>query len=150
MRRAIVGIAVIAMAVALLASPPKDTLAEWTDSEASSGSFTAATTVGPPISLSCSISGGRVTFSWGAPNAAGTATPTGYDWTLVNTLLLGPNDSGSVTGTSVQLPSYGIALGTSRFTVKSNAGGWVSSTGPTGTYSVVQVALSLVLGCSVP
>lgn len=55
MKRALVGMAVLAVAVALMVSPPRPTLASWVDTEQSTGSF-AAYTVPKPTITGCTAS----------------------------------------------------------------------------------------------
>jgi hypothetical protein len=126
------------------------TEASWTTKEVGTGSVSAGT-LGAPRTLSCSPVGLvlQPTFSWVAP--ASGLTPAGYHWTVSTaggTVL----ESGDVTGTSVQLPVPGLlSLGTYTFTVYAEAspvpGGWTSTTGPTGSYTLITSLLTL---CSVP
>jgi hypothetical protein len=151
-RRRMLGAALAASALiaAIALSGTTATEASWTTKEVGTGTVSAGT-LAAPRNLSCSPLGLvlQPTFSWLAP-AAG-LTPAGYHWTVTNaggTVL----ESGDVTGTSVQLPIPGLlSLGTYTFTVYAEAspvpGGWTSTTGPTGSYTLITSVLTL---CSVP
>lgn len=73
MKRALIGIAVLAVAAALLASPPRPTLASWTDAESSTGAFAALTVPPPVLGATCTLAPGTlglnpvITVTWSLP-----------------------------------------------------------------------------------
>ena len=73
MKRALVGIAVLAVAAALLVSPPRPTLASWADTESSRGAFAALTVPPPVLGATCALAPGTlglnpvITITWSLP-----------------------------------------------------------------------------------
>lgn len=140
-RRRLAGASVLALGATLAFAHTPQTLASWTDSEHTTGAFTAGS-VSPPTSLACSA--GLLTnvrFTWAAP--ASGLTPSGYIWTTFS-------HSESTTETSVTLSPGLLTLGTSTFSVVATSGGW-TSTPVTGTLSVLGVlGIPVTTDCSVP
>lgn len=73
MKRALVGLAVLAVAAALIVSPPRSTLASWGDAESATGSFDALTVPPPALGPTCTLAPGAlglnpvVTITWTLP-----------------------------------------------------------------------------------
>lgn len=73
MKRALVGLAVLAAAAALIVSPPRPTLASWVDTEYSTGSFGTLTVPPPILGPTCTLSPGVaglnpvITVTWSLP-----------------------------------------------------------------------------------
>lgn len=73
MKRALVGLAVLAVATALIVSPPRQTLASWVDGEQSYGAFGALTVPPPAFGATCTLAPGTaglnpvVTITWTLP-----------------------------------------------------------------------------------
>jgi hypothetical protein len=143
-RRYLAGAGLLVIAGTLALAQTQQTLASWTDSEHTTGSF-AAGSVSPPTSLACTAGLlTNVTFTWGAP--AGGLTPSGYTWTVTGAF----SDSGSTTTTSATLHSGLLAIGTATFSLVATVGGW-TSTPVTGTVHVLGVlGIPLSTSCSVP
>lgn len=137
------GLLVIASTLALTQTP--QTLASWTDSEHTTGSFTAGS-LSPPTSLACTAGIlTNVTFTWGAP--AGGLTPSGYTWTVTGAF----SDGGSTPTTSATLHSGLLAIGTATFSLVATVGGWTSETPVTGTVHVFgALGIPLTTNCHVP
>jgi hypothetical protein len=141
-RQYLAGAGLLVIAGTLALTQNQQTLASWTDSEHTTGSF-AAGSVSPPTSLACTAGLlTNVTFTWGAP--AGGLTPSGYTWTVTGAF----SDNGSTTTTSATLHS-GLAIGKANFSLVAAVGGW-TSTPVTGTVHVLGVLIPLTTSCSVP
>lgn len=115
MKRALVGVAVLAVLGALLVSPPRPTVAAWADSETSTGSF-AAYTVPKPTITSCptvfGFDGLTIDMKWRYNST--TPTPTATFWFSSTSMAsLAPLASGfTTTGPTagVYTTTYGTAL----------------------------------------
>jgi len=72
-KRALVGIGVLAVAAALLVSPPRPTLASWADTENATGAFGALTVPPPVLGATCTLAPGAlglnpvITITWSLP-----------------------------------------------------------------------------------
>lgn len=143
-RQYLAGAGLLVIAGTLALAQTQQTLASWTDSEHTTGSF-AAGSVSPPTSLACTAGLlTNVTFTWGAP--AGGLAPSGYTWTVTGAF----SDSGSTTTTSATLHSGILAIGTATFSLVATVGGW-TSTPVTGTVHVLGApGIPLSTSCSVP
>ena len=150
-RQYLAGAGLLVIAGTLALAQTQQTLASWTDSEHTTGSF-AAGSVSPPTSLACTAGLlTNVTFTWGA--RAGGLTPSGYTWTVTGAF----SDSGSTTTTpttttttSATLDSGPLAIGTATFSLVATVGGW-TSTPVTGTVHVLgALGIPLSTSCSVP
>jgi hypothetical protein len=117
-KRALVGIAVLAVAAALLVSPPSPTLASWTDTENSTGSFSAYT-VPPPTITGCTSSNvlgsGNITIKWKYNSTLPTPSSTfWFSTSSVITLALLPGSTtttGPVAGEYTTSFSSGLLAG---------------------------------------
>ena len=144
-RQYLAGAGLLVIAGTLALAQTQQTLASWTDSEHTTGSF-AAGSLSPPTSLHCTA--GLLTnvkFTWGAP--AGGLTPSGYTWTVTGDF----SDNGSTTTTSATLHSnHLLTIGTATFSLVATVGGW-TSTPVTGTVHVTgALGIPLYTNCSVP
>lgn len=118
MRRALVGVAILAVLGALLVSPPRPTVAAWADSEKSTGSF-AAYTVPKPTITSCTANtsgfNANITMKWSYNSTSPAPTSTiWFSTTSMATLAplaTGVTTTGPVTG--VYTTSYDAALNNS-------------------------------------
>lgn len=139
------------------------TRASWLDDEYARASLSSGA-VPPPGTLSCSGGGTfvfgntppTVTFSWASAGAPANALPlSDYYWTLMQGTTLITSGTTTTTARSAAIAGTVVpAAGNYTFKVVArSAGGWVSTTGPTGTYSKTNAILGVLLGtsgCSVP
>jgi hypothetical protein len=143
-RQYLAGAGLLVIASTLALAQDQQTLASWTDSEHTTGSFTAGS-LSPPTSLACTDGLlTNVTFTWSAP--AGGLTPSGYTWTVTGAF----SGSGSTTTTSATLWSGLLAIGTATFSLRATSGGWTSNTPVTGTVHVIGVLVPVSTVCHVP
>ena len=143
-RQYLAGAGLLVIAGTLALAQTQQTLASWTDSEHTTGSF-AAGSVSPPTSLACTAGLlTNVTFTWGAP--AGGLTPSGYTWTVTGAF----SDGDSTPNTYATLHSGVLTIGTATFSLVATAGGW-TSTPVTGTVHVTgALGIPLYTSCHVP
>jgi hypothetical protein len=149
MKRALVGLAVLALAAALLVSPPRPTLASWADTEKATGSF-AAYTVPKPTITSCSSSNvlgsGNITIKWKYNSTS--PTPTSTFWFSSSSLITLVLLPGSTTTTGPIAGEYttsfssglltGLLGGPAYVGVAANQYGWGSQiAGATATLPAV-------------
>ncbi len=137
MKRALIGLAVLAVAVTLLVSPPRPTLASWSDSEKGTGSFSTYTVPKPTITgcTSSNILGsGNVTIKWKYNSTS--PTPTATFWFSSSSLITVVLLSGSTTTTGPVAGEYttsfssglltGLLGGPAYVGVAANQYGWGS------------------------
>lgn len=157
MKRVVVGLAALAVAAALLVSPPLPTLASWVDAENSTGNF-AAYTVPKPTITACTASNvlgsGSITIKWKYNSTA--PTPSSTFWfspSSLGTLVLLP---GSTTTTGPVAGEYttsfasglltGLLGGQAYVGVAANQYGWGSQiAGATATLPAVIGSGSCVI-----
>lgn len=142
-RRHLAGAGLIVAAVAIALSPPHDTLASWSDTEYTRGSFTTGS-VSAPTNLQCSA--GLLSpphFTWTAP--VGGLTRSGYTWSLSGAFTGG--GTLGATATDVTVSGGLLSIGSGTFHLYANGpGGW-KSTEVTGSLGIVT---GLLYFCSVP
>jgi predicted ribosomally synthesized peptide with SipW-like signal peptide len=143
-RRYLAGAGLLVIAGTLVLAQTPQTLASWTDSEHTTGSFTAGS-LSPPTNLHCTAGLlTNVTFTWSAPTSG--LPPSEYTWTATGVI----SDDGSTTTTSATLQSGPLTLGTAAFSLVATVGGW-TSTPVTGTVHVLgALGIPLSTSCSVP
>lgn len=138
------------------------TRAAWQDREYARA--TLATAVVPaPGALTCSGGGTfvfgnnppTVTFAWAAAGTVPNALPvTDYYWTLVKDGVQVTSGTSSTATRTAVITGTLVTAGTYTFKVVArSASGWVSTTGPTGTYAKSDAILGVLLGlsgCTVP
>ncbi|CAN5237648.1 hypothetical protein BH11ACT5_BH11ACT5_27680 [soil metagenome] len=118
MKRALVGIAVLAVAAALFVSPPRPTLASWADTENSTGAFAALTVPPPVLSPTCTLTPGVaglnpvITIIWSLPAgyAFGDVRYGYYNVTGLEVVTGGLLSSVTTTGTGPYTTKFGSGL----------------------------------------
>jgi hypothetical protein len=139
------------------------TRAAWHDAEYARASLATAV-VPPPGALGCSGGGTfvlgntppTVTFAWAAAGTPANALPvTDYYWTLMSGSTLITSGTTTTTARTAAIAGTVVpAAGNYAFKVVArNSSGWVSATGPTGTYTKTDAILGILLGtsgCTVP
>jgi hypothetical protein len=116
-KRALVGIAVLAVAAALLVSPPRPTLASWADTENSTGAFAALTVPPPILGATCTL----------APGVAGLNPVITITWSPPAGYALGDVRYGNNTVTGLEVVTGGLlssvtTTGTGPYTTKFGSG----------------------------
>lgn len=118
MKRAVVGLAVLAVAAALIVSPPRPTLASWVDAEYSNGSFSALTVLPPILGATCTLAPGVaglnpvITITWSLPAgyAFGDARYGYYNVSGLEVVTGGLLGSVTTTGTGPYTTKFGSGL----------------------------------------
>jgi predicted ribosomally synthesized peptide with SipW-like signal peptide len=129
-----------------LSARASETLANWSDSEATTGAFTAAV-VGPPGALPCNAGIGKsATFSWTHPSTGLARTSYHIVVTLNGSTVLNSSTVLSTT-TSYTIPTGVLSIGSGTFSVRAVSDSW-ESTAVTGTFSVLGILVLLSTSCA--